>query len=557
MLITTEPRALEHGKILTRLVSYFFDGGCFVIAPLRRDDDYRNEHIAMSRSSTFSDTSTTNWSESRALQSKVDFGQALVRGENGAGLPPKTLHSRLLFVCHAESLHNRYSNLPLRESGLTAKGWEQAEALSAWLRTHVPVDILIAGRSLPCQLTAQRIQQTSNGTTKILHENLPPCPDNDWAHNPPFHNTPIDGELSLEQAAYVTFLEHYSQKLSSILQKYAGQTIAIIENPSSIAIALRQFFGGHSLGIQLDSTGISELVYDGEQWHLISVNQREHLPRPVTVPPPKRPAEDVESPCRTQDDLIRRFYDRLATRDAAFQQPSSKQMEEMLLNFARLQPGLRILHVGSGAGTLAIRLAANGAHSVVGIDLSPGMLERAEYLRLNRDNPEITSKVSFRLAPARALPFPDDSFDAAVCHMVIHHMRSPETALKEIRRVLKPEGVLIFGDVASSEDPVKRATHNAIEARRNPSHVSVSNPTAYQSLLTNAGFFVNKTALKKLVTPVDEWLAAVDADDETAAKVREMMEASIETDAAGLGVRKEGDSLSFEQRLFYARAMKT
>jgi ubiquinone/menaquinone biosynthesis C-methylase UbiE len=56
-------------------------------------------------------------------------------------------------------------------------------------------------------------------------------------------------------------------------------------------------------------------------------------------------------------------------------------------------------------------------------------------------------------APAESLPFPDDSFDTAVCTLVLCTVRDPERALAEIERVLKPGGTLLFMEHVRSDDP--------------------------------------------------------------------------------------------------------
>jgi ubiquinone/menaquinone biosynthesis C-methylase UbiE len=56
-------------------------------------------------------------------------------------------------------------------------------------------------------------------------------------------------------------------------------------------------------------------------------------------------------------------------------------------------------------------------------------------------------------APAESLPFPDDSFDTAVCTLVLCTVSDPERALKELDRVLKPGGRLLFIEHVRSDDP--------------------------------------------------------------------------------------------------------
>jgi SAM-dependent methyltransferase len=56
-------------------------------------------------------------------------------------------------------------------------------------------------------------------------------------------------------------------------------------------------------------------------------------------------------------------------------------------------------------------------------------------------------------ADAEALPFPDDSFDAVVCTLVLCSVRDPQRALDELRRVLRPDGSFYFLEHVRSDDP--------------------------------------------------------------------------------------------------------
>jgi ubiquinone/menaquinone biosynthesis C-methylase UbiE len=112
--------------------------------------------------------------------------------------------------------------------------------------------------------------------------------------------------------------------------------------------------------------------------------------------------------------------------------------------------GDRILDVGCGPGTALTELAAAApAGHVAGIDPSPLMIKVAQ----RRNMPLVHSgRVSVTEASATALPFPDRSFDKALCVHVIYFWDDIGPALSEIARVLKPGGrmALLF---RSSDDP--------------------------------------------------------------------------------------------------------
>jgi ubiquinone/menaquinone biosynthesis C-methylase UbiE len=117
---------------------------------------------------------------------------------------------------------------------------------------------------------------------------------------------------------------------------------------------------------------------------------------------------------------------RSADKDAAFFLP-------------HLRPGMRLLDCGCGPGAIALGLAAIvSPGETVGVDVEPSLVEQARALAAERG----VANVRFEVGSAYDLPFPDGSFDAVFANMVLHHLREPVTALREMRRVLKPGGIV-------------------------------------------------------------------------------------------------------------------
>ena len=78
----------------------------------------------------------------------------------------------------------------------------------------------------------------------------------------------------------------------------------------------------------------------------------------------------------------------------------------------------------------------------------------------------------------------------------------------------------------------------------------------YRKLVVGAGFAIEAEQVAVFERELEEWLDDMYAEPETRTVVREMIEAGLETDAAGLHARRQGDKLFFEQRLFYIKAVK-
>lgn len=108
-----------------------------------------------------------------------------------------------------------------------------------------------------------------------------------------------------------------------------------------------------------------------------------------------------------------------------------------------LRGGLDLLDVGCGPGTITAdlaRLVAPGR--VVGIDTAEEVLVRAGEMAAGRG---ITNAL-FEPADVAALPYADGSFDVVHAHQVLQHLFDPVAALKEMRRVLRPGGLLAVRD---------------------------------------------------------------------------------------------------------------
>lgn len=96
---------------------------------------------------------------------------------------------------------------------------------------------------------------------------------------------------------------------------------------------------------------------------------------------------------------------------------------------------MKVLEIATGTGLIAIHIA-EAAQSVAATDFSPKMIEAATKKR-TPDN------VHFSVEDATALSFLDQTFDAVIISNALHIMPDPELVLKNIRRVLKPNGLLI------------------------------------------------------------------------------------------------------------------
>ena len=96
----------------------------------------------------------------------------------------------------------------------------------------------------------------------------------------------------------------------------------------------------------------------------------------------------------------------------------------------------RVLDVGCGPGVMVEAVLERGG-SFEGVDLSPQMVREAaeRFGHLN--------KVSFSEGSIEKIEHPDSTFDQVICMAVLEYLETPDTALREIARVLRPDGIAI------------------------------------------------------------------------------------------------------------------
>jgi ubiquinone/menaquinone biosynthesis C-methylase UbiE len=119
-----------------------------------------------------------------------------------------------------------------------------------------------------------------------------------------------------------------------------------------------------------------------------------------------------------------------------------------------LIPGMSLLDVGCGPGTITADLASRLAPGrVVGIDPAAAVIETAAVTH-------VADNLSFAVGSVYALDHADDSFDIVFAHQVLQHLSDPVAALREMRRVVRPGGLVAVRDsdygafVWSPADPV-------------------------------------------------------------------------------------------------------
>jgi ubiquinone/menaquinone biosynthesis C-methylase UbiE len=143
---------------------------------------------------------------------------------------------------------------------------------------------------------------------------------------------------------------------------------------------------------------------------------------------------DAERPYQIDDEWSQAVFTRRTGKVGTFLTP-------------HLRAGMRLIDCGCGPGSITVDLAGIVAPGeVIGVDRREDALTHARMLARERG----IANVAFEAANIYQLPYADGSFDAAFTCAVLQHLAAPLAALKEIRRVLKPDGVIGIVDGSST-----------------------------------------------------------------------------------------------------------
>ncbi|WP_087974498.1 class I SAM-dependent methyltransferase [Oceanobacillus rekensis] len=123
---------------------------------------------------------------------------------------------------------------------------------------------------------------------------------------------------------------------------------------------------------------------------------------------------------------------------------SRKDIVPLLSNY--LKPGSTVLDIGCGDGYGSFKLYREGYH-VTGVDLSKEMIQLAKSRLKKGEN------ISFQQGNVNEIPFEDNYFDAIMAINVLEWVEDPLHALKELKRVVKPNGLIYVGILGPTAGP--------------------------------------------------------------------------------------------------------
>lgn len=177
----------------------------------------------------------------------------------------------------------------------------------------------------------------------------------------------------------------------------------------------------------------------------------------------RKRANELGLPARVEQMVARRrsraeaFFDRQAESWDELRAQLVAEAAALWSLVPLLPRGLAVADIGTGTGGMLPYLAEI-AERIVAVDLSTQMLRRARARAksLGIDN------VEFVKADLEALPLADDCVDAAFAALVLHHAETPQRALSEMARIVRPGGTLVVTDLCAHGHEWLREEHGDV-----------------------------------------------------------------------------------------------
>jgi len=150
----------------------------------------------------------------------------------------------------------------------------------------------------------------------------------------------------------------------------------------------------------------------------------------------------------------KKYFDEVAHQWDNMQQSFfSETVKDKAFSVAGVKKGKIAADIGAGSGFITGGLIGKGL-KVIAVDQSEEMLVEMRKKFSGAEG------IEYRLGEAKKLPIPDEAVEYAFANMYIHHVESPQKAIKEMVRILKPGGKLVITDMDEHEFKFLKEEHH-------------------------------------------------------------------------------------------------
>lgn len=212
---------------------------------------------------------------------------------------------------------------------------------------------------------------------------------------------------------------------------------------------------------------------------------------------------------RAGDDRKRAVQQQFSRQAGAYARSASHRRDadlDLLLQYVQPVRSDRVLDVATGTGFTAFALRPL-VRSVVGVDLTHGMLEEARRLA------PAPGRIAWVAGDAEALPFADGTFSIVTCRRAPHHFQRIERGVDEMLRVLARGGRLGVVDQVPPESDPGCDLMETLEVARDSSHIRALRASRWQALLADRNVALTCAQVVESRQTVEAWLDLAGADD--------------------------------------------
>ncbi len=211
---------------------------------------------------------------------------------------------------------------------------------------------------------------------------------------------------------------------------------------------------------------------------------------------------------------------------------------DLLLELSRPTAEDTVLDLACGPGLVACAFA-HQAGQVIGMDLTPAMLEQAA----KRQQEQGLINLAWQLGDVQTLPYADNSFSLVLTRYSFHHLLDPQQTLAEMIRVCRPGGRVLVADVALL--PEKVAAYDQLETMRDPSHTHALTTVEFSTLFLHSGLHDCRQASYSVELDLEAQLRAsfpLPGDEE---RIRRMVTEDIGIDKLGIKARYQDGAVVY------------
>ena len=217
---------------------------------------------------------------------------------------------------------------------------------------------------------------------------------------------------------------------------------------------------------------------------------------------------------RTTRDAYKNHYDSIkkefSNQAPRWAKEKVSPLLESIVARCNLRPDHIALDVAAGSGLLA-RAMSPYVKQVAALDITPAMIQSA--------NLDDVTNVSFEQGMAENLPFPDDVFDIVATRFSIHHFLHAIVAVREMRRVCRPNGTVLIIDLVSPENEALAKRYNQVERLRDPTHTEALQFDGLKRLVEDAGLEIWDSYMRDEIMELDYWLQTLSPESNQRQKI--------------------------------------